>query len=133
MPLNLKDKELIKTKALPAASANNASDGIDLNQTTLGDLSGQFRYRIACPAVPALVDTKTITLKVQDSADGVNYNDLASLASVVLTGAGGAGAAAKEVIGHLPPTTRRHVRGYAAVEAAGGDNTAVSYTFELLF
>lgn len=128
----LQDASLVKTKALPAASAANATDAIDLGQTTLGPAADDIEVEISIPATPALVDDKTITLTLKDSADNSTYAAIPAVATLVQTGAGGAGAAAASRRVKLPPSTRRYLRLDAAVLAAGGDNTAVSYTLKVL-
>lgn len=128
----LQDASLVKTKALPAAGASNASASIDLGQTTLGPAADHIEVEISIPATPDLVDDKTITLTLKDSADDSSFTAIASIATLVQTGAGGAGAAAASRRFKLPPSTRRYLRLDAAVLASGGDNTAVSTTLKVL-
>lgn len=128
----LADANLTKTKALPAAAAGNNTDSIDLGQTTLGPLADEMEFVVEIEATPSLVDDKTITLTIKDSADDSTYAAIPSLATLVQTGAGGAGAAAASRRYKLPPTTRRYVRVYADVLTGGGSNVAKSYTAKLL-
>lgn len=128
----LQDANLVKTKALPAANAANASDSIDLGQTTLGPAADDIEVEISIPATPALVDAKTITLTLKDSADNSSFAAIPSIATLVQTGAGGAGAAAASRRFKLPPSTRQYLRLDAAVENGGGSNIAVSYTLKVL-
>lgn len=128
---NLKDSLLKAVKALPAAGAANAGDGIDLGQTAIGTTTEAFDVLLSVPAVPALVDAKTIIYTFKDSADNVTFAAIPELATITSTGAGGVGAAAIAARVKLQPSTKRYVRADASVLAAGGDNTAVSYTFEL--
>jgi hypothetical protein len=130
MPRSLIDAKLITTKVLPAAAANNAHDGIDLGTITLGDVI--LEAKIDVEALPSLVDAKNATFTLQDSADGVNFLAIPALSSLTLTGAGGAGAAKATRYVYLPRTTRRYVRLYQAVDAAGGDSTAKKSTLTLL-
>jgi hypothetical protein len=133
IPRAFKDLQLIETKALPAAAANNSTDAIDLQQTVVGVNLDDVDVELSVPATPALVDDKTITFTFQDSANGTNFDPIAGLATVVTTGAASAGAAAVKRIVKLPPSTRQYIRVNAAVLTAGGDNTAVSYSLALLF
>jgi hypothetical protein len=133
MNRSLRDANLTVSKALPAANANNASDSIDLGATSPGVTVESVDLVIEVPATPSLVDTKSHTLKVQDSADNASFADVAEIATVTRTGAGGAGAAATTRRVKLPPSVRRYVRLYQAVEASGGDNTAVSAKMSLNF
>ncbi len=128
----LADANLTKTKALPAAAATNYTDFIDLGSTVLGPMADEIEVLVQIEGTPDLVDDKTITLTLQDSADGVSGAAIASLATLVQTGAGGAGAAANERRYKFPPATRRYVRLGATVLTGGGDNTAKSYTLKIL-
>lgn len=129
---NLTDAAKTVTKALPAAAANNDTDAIDLEQAIGGDIEN-IAFEIAVPALPALVEDKTVTIKVQDSADGSSFADLDPAISTVITGGTGNGAAAKTVRFRLPPSARRYIRLNTAVLTGGGDNTGVSLTFQALF
>lgn len=129
----VKDTALIVSKALPAAGASNASDAIDLGSEQPGRIVDQFDVLIEVPATPSLGDTKTVTLTLQDSADGVTFADIPQITGIVATGAGGVGAAAVEQRRTLPASVRRYLRLSQAVAAAGGDNTAVSATLSLVF
>ncbi|MBK8037688.1 MAG: hypothetical protein IPK22_11215 [Verrucomicrobiaceae bacterium] len=128
----LLDANLVKTKALPAAAAANFSTSIDLGQTTLGPAADAIEVEISIPATPALVDDKTITLTLKDSADDSTFTAIPSIATLVQTGASSAGAAAASRRFKLPPSCRRYIRLDAAVLTAGGDNTGVSYTLKVI-
>lgn len=125
-----KDATLIKTKALPAANGTAVTDPIYLGKA--GIELADCEFRLECEALPSLVDTKKATFIFEDSADGTNYAAIPELASVVLTGAGGAGAAAFVRDVRLPSSVRSYVRGNATVENGGGDNTSKKFTFTLL-
>jgi hypothetical protein len=132
-PRAFKDLQLIKTSALPAAAANNSTAAIDLQQAAAGVNLDKVDVEVAVPAVPALANTKTLTLTIQDSANGTDFDAIPGLATLVLTGAGGVGAAAATRTVKLPTSARRYIRANAAVEADGGSNIAVSYSISLLF
>lgn len=129
---NRRDANFEVTKALPAAGANHNTDALDLEQT-LGGLLENIAFEIEIPALPDLEDDKTLTVAVQDSADNVSFAALDPAITTILTGAGGAGSAAKTVRFRLPPNARRYVALNLAVLTAGGDNTAKSVTFRALF
>lgn len=131
MNRSLRDANLTVSKALPAANANNTSDSIDLGAAAPGVTLENVDLVIEVPATPSLADTKSHTVKVQDSADNASFADVAELATLTRTGAGGAGAAASARRLKLPPGIRRYIRFYQAVEATGGDNTAVSAKMSL--
>lgn len=132
MSRKIKDALLQSTKALPAAGASASSDAFDLGVDPWPTVE-QIQAKITAPAVASLADTKTLTYTFEDSADGSSFAAISELNTLVQTGAGGAGDGAEERVVSLPPSVRRYVRATAAVEAAGGDNTGESFTFELLF
>lgn len=129
MNRNLIDKLLEVTTALPAQNTAKQTATIDLG---LGLPEG-IQLEISVPALTALADGQTCTIKVQDSADDSTYADLVGLSTLVLTGAGGAGAAAANRKVYLPPATRRYIQLNIACSATAGDNTAKSVTHRLRF
>lgn len=129
----MKDANLLVTKALPAAGASNQTDAIDLGTAAPGISVEKIDFVVDVPATPSLADTKTHTVKVQDSADGSSFADVALLATQTRTGAGGAGAAASQYVWKLPVSIRRYIRVSQTVEASGGSNTGVSITAALRF
>ena len=128
----LKDGLLTKTNALPAQDTNNDGASIDLAQVNLGPTGDHIELEISVPALPALANDQTMTFTVQDSADDSTFATLAGLSTLVLTGAGGTGAAAATRVVRLPRTTRRYIRVNAAASATAGNNTAVSRTISIL-
>lgn len=128
----MKDAKLITTKAFPAAGADNSHDGIDIGP--INDpghiVPDGVEIEIVWPALANLVDTKTITFTVQDSADNSSFATIEIVK--VITGAGGVGVAAGSETYRLPANTRRYVRVNQAVLAAGGDNTASSSTVSII-
>jgi hypothetical protein len=133
MPIhNIRDAALKVTKACPAAAANHNTDTIDLGCKNPGASVESFEVEIAIPALPSLVDDKTLTVKLQDSADNSTFADVEQLASVVVTGASGKGSAAKTVVVRLPSDVNRYVQANLAVVTGGGDNTAKSVVVSLL-
>lgn len=129
---NLVDDNKVVIKALPAAAANHNTDAIDLEQTVGGQIEA-IAFEVEVPALPALVEAKTVTLKVFDSADNSSFAAIDPLISTTIVGGVGNGAAAKSVRFRLPPTARRYVAINIAVETGGGNNTGVSLTFRALF
>ena len=133
MPIhNIRDAALKVTKACPAAGANHNTDTIDLGCKNPGASVESFEVEIAIPALPSLADGKTLTVKLQDSADNTTFADVEQLASVVVTGASGNGSAAKTVVVRLPSDVNRYVQANLAVVTGGGDNTAKSVVVSLL-
>jgi hypothetical protein len=129
---NIQDAKLQTSKVLPAANANNDTSSIDLGA------GGVFQPEsvevlVSVPALPALVEAKKVTIKLQDSANNSSFADVDPLIQTVVTGGVGGGAAAKAVRFKLPAPVRRYIRWNQAVENAGGDNTGVSVSYKLLF
>jgi hypothetical protein len=135
MPLNirsLQDANLIVSIALPAAAASASTPAIDLVSNTAGRVP-RLELLLSVPAVPALVDAKTIIHTIEDSADNSSFAAVADLPTVTSTGAGGLGAAAVARQFKLPIGVRRYLRVTSAVLTAGGDNTAVKTSLGLVF
>ena len=129
----MKDAFKSSTTALPAAGAANLSDSIDLEQVAPGPAHPLRELDVTLPATPALVDTKNITLTLKQSPDNATWAAIPELATIVVTGAGGVGAAGALRRVKLPPTVQRYIALAQAVDAAGGNNTGVSTLMELVF
>lgn len=128
-----RDAALTVTKACPAAGANHNTATIDLKSTTAGAFADSVEVEIVIPALPSLVEAKTLTVKLQDSADDSTYADIPELAAFVVTGrASNAGSAAATRVIRLPSSAKRYLQANLAVAADGGDNTAKSVTVSLL-
>lgn len=130
---SIRDAALQVTKACPAAGANHNTPTLDLGSTNPGVTAEHFELEIAIPALPSLAADKTLTVKLQDSADDSTYADIEELASVVVTGVLAAGSAANTVAVRLPSSINRYIQANLAVSASGGDNTAKSVTLTPLF
>lgn len=127
-----RDYLLSVAKALPAAAANNDSASIDLGNTTPGVVADVIEVEIAVPALPDLVEAKTVTCTLQDSANDSSFTAITGLSTLVVTGGTGNGASAATRVVRLPSSVRRYIRVNTAVLTAGGDNTAKSVTLSLL-
>jgi hypothetical protein len=127
----LRDASHKQTKALPAAAASASCTAIDLGPEPkfVGE---QFELELSAPAVPALVDDKTIIYTFEDSADNSSFAAIAELSTLTQLGAGGVGAAAAVRAVRLPSSVRQYVRVTAAVLTAGGNNTAASFSLQLV-
>ncbi len=129
---NLRDAAFVAAIALPAAAATAYTPSLNIGQTVDQNLEA-MEFEIAVPALPALVENKTVTISVQDSADNSSFAAIDPAISTVITGGSGNGAAAKTVRFRLPSTARKYVRLKIDVLTAGGDNTGVSATLSALF
>lgn len=129
----IRDTNLKETKALPAAAATNYSDAIDLLDSAPGLKMRNAEIEVALPATPLLVDAKTVTLTLQDSADGSSFAAIPTLAPIVATGVSTSGAAAITRLFKLPENVRRYIRLKQDVLTGGGDNTAISTTLSVVY
>jgi len=122
----MRERQSIKTIALPAANASAVTPALDFGTALPGPQKVELALEL--PALPSLADTKKCTLELEDSADNATFAVIAGTGNMSVVGAGGAGAAAKTFRVYLPPVFRRYVRAKATVDAVGGDNTAKSLT-----
>jgi hypothetical protein len=127
---NLRDADLRVTHALPgAASTTVTSTPIDLGALSFGGSNRpgglEVVFRVAALDATALPDTKTTTLSIEASDDVTFGTGVAVLATKVVTGAGGVGAAATEVRAAVADSTLRYLRAKAVTGALTGDQSAV--------
>ena len=121
------------TKALPAANANTNSATIDLGEVPDSALE-HVELIVSVPATTTLVDTKLITIKVQDSADDSSYADVAGLGSQTVVGITDDGSVATTRRWKLSPSgIRRYVQVNVAIPSDGGDNRAFNFTTALAY
>jgi len=132
MPRNIRDALLTVTRTLPAAAANNSSTGINLEDAAPALHGEHHEFEISVPALPALVEAKTLTITIQDSADNITFAAVEELATFVITGGVGDGADAESRTYRLPASVKQYVRINCAVLTAGGDNTGVTVTARIL-
>jgi hypothetical protein len=128
---SLKDAQLIRSKTLPGAGGTASTASIDLLASVQEEC--HFEVEVTLPALPNLAADKSVTITLEDSADSMSFAAIPGLAPLKVTGAvGGGGSAASQRV-RLPSVARRFLRATAAVEAAGGNNTAVSFSMGLVF
>tara|TARA_R110000772_G_scaffold83288_2_gene176116 strand:+ start:9588 stop:9983 length:396 start_codon:yes stop_codon:yes gene_type:complete len=128
---NIQDALLTESIAVAAAGASSSTasfnlGGADDAVTEVVDL------QIDLPVLPALVDTETVTLTVEDSADNSSFAALAPLATLIATGTLTPGSAAALTRKVKLLGARQYVRVTGAVSATAGDNTGVSFTAKIL-
>jgi hypothetical protein len=129
---NLRDAAFVKAGTLSNAATAAYSASIDLGQTRVQSLE-QVEFEVAVPATATLVNTKVMTLSVEESADNTTFAAVDPAITTTITGTAGNVSAAKTVRFRLPSHTKRYVRIKAVTSADGGDNTATAYTFSALF
>jgi hypothetical protein len=130
---NLRDNDLRVTRALPgAASTTVTSTPINLGVvgiTSSRDVSAELVGKIAALNTTQLPDTKTLTLTIEASDDPAFGSGVDVLATLVVTGAGGVGAAATEVRAGIATFTKQYARLKAVTGALTGDQSAVVAEF----
>jgi len=127
----IQDAKQSVSQALPAAGATNTSASMDFTQG--GEAPETVELEISVPALPSLADAKNATFTVEESDDDTTFAAAPWGPTVTLTGAGGAGAAAKSQRFRAPASAKRYIRLSQTVDAAGGDNTAQSGTLRMYF
>lgn len=128
----IKDAKLVVTRVAPAAAANADSSSLDLGQVTAFPINEVLELQIAVPATDTLVEDKVLTVTVQDSADDSTFAAVATLPTVVVTGAATNISAAKTTVLKLAGSVRRYIRINVAVETGGGDVTDTTVSARLL-
>jgi len=132
----MKDSAFSVQTAFPAAAANNNSAGFDLGKrTTPGSITpDQVEVEIATPALAGQTDsTKTITYKLQESADNVTFTDVVPSISTVVPGVASTGVPAQTVRFRLPATVKQYISINCAVLTGSASLVASKYTTSLIF
>lgn len=127
---NLQDATLNRTKALPAATATNLTDVIDLGNT--GYKSENIEVEINVPAIAAHTTVNNTTLTLHDSADDSTYAEVVPLHQVKIPGVAVTGSVAIVARLRLPPNVRRYIK-FSQTAGATDDLTGSSITYSLRF
>lgn len=132
----LQDAGTQDTKALPNGANTIYSTGLDTGITTVQATPVPVvEWELSAPALDttALPDTKTMTYTIiEDDALPLDGSSTAvpGIATLVQTGAGGAGAAATTLKFRRPPTGKRYI-GFKAVNSGTGDASGSSATLQI--
>lgn len=130
---NLRDADLRVTHVLPAAASTTiVTSGIDLGALTpqASRPDGlELVFKVPALDATALPNTRTLTLTIEASDDPAFGSGVDVLATKVITGAGGVGAAADEARCGVQSNTKRYVRGKGVTGVSAGDQSAVSGEF----
>lgn len=130
MSRQVQDLLLTVTTALPAQNTpTSRSTAIDLGVAAPEQAGEMFELVVSVPATTTAT-SQTITITVQDSADNSSFAAVASLATLVLTGAANVTAATTRRW-RLPSNVRRYVTINRATSSTTGDQTAISTTMRL--
>ena len=132
---NVRDSQLIVTRALPNGAANVTSNAIDLGVVGANtDFLALCELLISAPAMGAtpMPDAKTMKYDIIHS----DNSDLSSpvtliAAAITQTGAGGVGCAAATYRWKPPTNVKRYI-GVKATGSAAGDATGSTAKVELL-
>lgn len=125
----LRNAFAINKTAYPAAGNAASSAAIDLGP---GGGSGLQNATLAFehPALAALADTKTATTDLMHcDTSGGSYTVAEGYGNMVLTGAGGAGVAAKTFRMPIADHVKRFIKMRVTLVASSGDVTASYFTF----
>ncbi len=137
MSFEMRDQQLVRTRALPAsASSNVSSDPIDLEQTARGKMLADCEIEVSAPALTTTMapDTRTMTYSLEHDTDPAFGGAVVLHPSLIVqTGAGGAGAPAAKARYRLPVDVKRYVRLKVTAGASITDSSAVSAELALLF
>ena len=127
---NIKDEELVITRALPTADGTVTSDDLDLGADTYK--GENFELSIEVPALSAalLPSADTLTITVQGGAAAAPTTSL-NLVKVI-TGTGST-IAAQELRFRLPSDCPRYVNVKFVAAGGTGDQSGVSATVALRF
>jgi hypothetical protein len=126
---SVEDALLTITRAFPAQNTNANSGAIDLLTASPDWVSRHANLLLNVPATTTATG-QTITITLQDSADGTTFAAVTGYSTIVLTGASNATAALERVI-ILPSYVRRFVNVNIAMSATTGDQTARIVTLKL--
>lgn len=135
MPRNIKDANLIQSRALPNGANTVTSSPIDLELGSRSDFVADAELLIEAPAlaVGQLADTTTITYSIESDDNSSFTSATVYIANaLVQTGAGGAGAAAATARYGLPSTAERYYR-LKAVKTGAADASAATAKLSLVF
>jgi len=120
--------------ALPAAaSSSTTSAAIDLGTDTFKPENVELDLAIPALSTTIAPDTRTVTLIAETSTTS-NFSAVAqTIASKILTGAGGAGISATSVRCRLPSNCERYVRFKVTFGASTTDGSALNATGTIRF
>lgn len=125
---NIQDASLSVSAALPAAGATANTDALDLQGGT-----GKVELNVKVDANTTLVAAKSVTVKVQESDDGVSFKDAPWAGIQTITGKTGNGSDEFNQRIAIPTTGKRYIRLTATAAADAGNNTANSFSLIAMF
>lgn len=146
--LNLKDEQLIRTKALPAsASASITTDAIQLigGADSQGGFYSECELLIEVPALSATIlpaavvspaaaaGKLTVSVEESDTDSADAWNSAATIYSFDIEGGESGGSAAVEKRFRLPIGVKKYIRVKATTNATATDASAVTLTASLVF
>lgn len=133
---NLRDNDLRVLTALPGAASTTVNgNGLDTGVRTdkaVFPLSLEFVCKIPALNTTQLPNAATLTLSIEMSNDVAFGSGITQLGSLVVTGAGGVGAAATELRVTPPREMNRYVRAKYVTGAGTGSQAASNGEFCLV-
>lgn len=122
-------------KALPASAAGTeVTASIDLDDNTNAHIDDSVELEITSPVLDAteLPDGETVTYKIEGSTDDISFSDVCASALVV-TGAGGVGAAKTTKRVGIASDGVQFIRGSATSSASAGDQSGSDFEIAAIF
>ena len=127
---NIKDEELLVTRALPTADGTVTSDDLDLGADTYKGENYELSIEVPALSAALLPSADTLTITVQGGASAAPSTSL-NLVKVI-TGTGST-IAAQELRFRLPSDCPRYVNVKFVAAGGTGDQSGVSATVALRF
>lgn len=128
----LRDATLVANVPLPNAGNTVVTNAIDLGATTPYPVTESFFVNLSIDAA-AGANNKNINARIQDSADGVTFANIALINQLSVADNNGAGSLAANIKLNLPPGTRRYIRGIGFGEANGANSANSNLSLFLTF
>lgn len=122
----MRERQTIKSVALPAAGSSASTAAIEVG---VSDLGSACRIALDLEALPNLANTKKASVVLEHAdTEGGSYSTLETVGNMSVTGPSSGGSAAKSWKLYLPPVHKAWIKATISVDGSGGDNTAKNLT-----
>lgn len=129
----ISDINLSQTKALATAAATSQTTAFDTGDNSDGNFPEGVDLLLTVPATPTLAAGAIITFTVLADTANPPTTVLSPSLTATVTGTAGTGGAATTFRWRVPANAARYLAVQNTVGSTGGNNSAVSYTAQLLF
>lgn len=128
----MRDQNFTSRESGPTSAGTTYSTALDTRSPDgVGNLTGKVQIFVDNNTVTGLSDGKNVTLTLQHSDDNSTFADVSGVATIVITGAGGAGGTAAENYRDWTPSLKRYIRFKEVVDGTPGTISAWTYDFGL--